>query len=238
MEWTQRTRMAVCLGVSVLAHGFVIFGLIIRPPAAKNIGPRTFEAQLETGAQAAVPLNIVEPQSVEESLESVLPAPRAQPPQRRPVPASAPEAPAAAPVALHAQSAGAAEVPASVLPQIESRSAIDDTWYPAKQLDVLPVAQVEVEPRYPDQAAAQSVGGEVTLLLLVDEMGEVHERTVVEADPPGVFDAAVLEAFRKVHFEPARKDGRRVRSRVLVTVTFDPRSIEREDAFSAPEATQ
>lgn len=113
------------------------------------------------------------------------------------------------------------------------------TWYPARQLDVLPIAQVEVEARYPEGAAADDIGGEVTLLLLVDELGQVRERSVVEADPPGVFEAAALAAFGDVHFAPAMKNGRRVRSRVLVTLTFHPQNaIEPEDSATDPPPAQ
>lgn len=233
---SERTRLTVCLGVSLLAHAFVIFGLIMRPPSALNVGPRAFVAQLESiTAQPA------EPQASAPPLEPESPEPES------PDPAPAPEtqAPAAGTAAASdggtrpgPDGAGGSEHESSALPEIESEAAIDDTWYPARQLDVLPVAQVEVEPRYPEAAAALSVGGEVTLLLLVDELGEVHERSVVEANPPGVFDEAALAAFQRVFFQPAMKDGRRVRSRVLVTLTFNPESIEPADTLSAPPDPQ
>ena len=136
-------------------------------------------------------------------------------------------------------SGGGAQDASAALPIVEMQGTPEaDTWYPAKQLDMLPVAKVEVQPQYPERAAADSVGGEVTLLLLVDEMGEVRERNVVEADPPGVFDEAALAAFEDVHFQPAMKDGRRVRSRVVVTLTFDPTSVERDDPLSEPVPEQ
>jgi protein TonB len=62
----------------------------------------------------------------------------------------------------------------------------------------------------------------VTLLLLVDETGQVHECSVVDARPEGIFEEAALGAFRSARFSPGRKDGRNVRSRVLVKVVFNP----------------
>lgn len=219
MQWTGCSRLGVALGLSVLTHAALVFGLVLRPPApAAQLGPRSIEARLEPWAAEQ------QPAALEQAAPADLPDA---------VLAAAPPEPPAETAA--SPGAGGEEREASILPEIESEAAIDDTWYPAKQLDVLPVALAEVEPRYPEQASAQSVGGEVTLLLLVDEMGEVQERSVVEADPPGVFDGAALDAFRDVRFQPARRDGRNVRSRVLVTLSFNPETIVREEVLSAPE---
>jgi hypothetical protein len=43
---------------------------------------------------------------------------------------------------------------------------------------------------------------------------------VLEADPPGVFDLAAVEAFRGTLFVPGQRDGRPVRSRLVVQVSF------------------
>jgi protein TonB len=98
----------------------------------------------------------------------------------------------------------------------------DPTWYPARQLDVYPKLIAPVQPRYPDEAARDNVAGVVTLLVMVDEDGLVREASVAEADPPGYFEDAALDAFRGARFSPAAKDGRMVRSRILIRVTFDP----------------
>ena len=84
----------------------------------------------------------------------------------------------------------------------------DPTWYSAQQLDVYPRALSPVRPAYPEQAAQQGIGGEVTLLLMVDEQGSVEEVSVAQAAPEGYFEAAAVAAFRTARFEPAQKDGR------------------------------
>jgi periplasmic protein TonB len=119
-----------------------------------------------------------------------------------------------------------APAPAEPIPALDVPLVRDLTWYPARQLDVFPRALATPRPAYP--AAAQSLQGEVTLLLLIDEAGTVHEVSVVEAQPPGMFDEAASVAFRDVHFEPAMKDGRAVRSRILVKVAFNPDPPERD----------
>jgi protein TonB len=238
VEWSERTRLAMALGVSVLAHASLIFGFIVRPPAAPNAGPGIFVAHLE--ASAPQPEEALPAQPAAEALpEPMSTTPQqAAPPTDDSPPASSPAA-ATAPPPLAGRSGGGADDASAALPVVEMQGAPEaDPWYPAKQLDMLPVAQGEVQPQYPERAAADSIGGEVTLLLLVDEMGVVRERNVVEADPPGVFEEAALAAFEDVTFQPAMKDGRRVRSRVLVTLTFDPTSVERDDPLSEPAPVQ
>jgi periplasmic protein TonB len=101
----------------------------------------------------------------------------------------------------------------------------DPTWYSAEQLDVYPRAVTGVQPHFPAQAARERIRGEVTLLLKVDERGTVEEATVAQAVPEGYFEAAAVAAFRTARFDPAQKDGRSVRSRLVVRVWFDPAAI-------------
>jgi protein TonB len=98
----------------------------------------------------------------------------------------------------------------------------DPAWYLPREIDVYPRPAVPVRPVYPARALDEGVGGRVTLLLLVDENGLVHEVSVVEAEPEGYFEESSVAAYQAARFEPARKDGRRVRSRILVRVLFDP----------------
>lgn len=243
MDWNERTRTLACFGASVLAHMVVIVGLVIRPPAGPAAGPGVIEARLEGAVGPIDDAQLtgdapIDGLSERATVDDPPHPPRTVPPQSPEVNAaraqrqSLPASPTAGPTEVDEE---ASESP---LPEIESVAAVDDTWYAARQLDVLPTALVEVQPAYPEAAAAQSIAGEVTLLLLVDEMGQVRERSVVESEPPGVFDEAALAAFRKVPFQPAMKDGRRVRSRVLVTVSFNPDSAKAEEALSEPADPQ
>ena len=108
----------------------------------------------------------------------------------------------------------------SKLPSLESPLAEDPTFYPAKQVDVHPVALQPVYPEYPQQASSDNVAGEVTLLLLIDEFGVVREVSVVEAKPEGYFEESAINAFRNTRFSPARKNGRDVKSRALIKVHY------------------
>ncbi len=105
------------------------------------------------------------------------------------------------------------------MPQVE-----DPEYYPARLLDVLPRPLDDIALRYPESAAARDLSGTVTLLLLIDELGVVVDISVISAEPPGYFEEAAIESFRNALFRPAQRDGRAVKSRLPVEVTFDAKT--------------
>jgi periplasmic protein TonB len=109
--------------------------------------------------------------------------------------------------------------PGIPVPQIE-----DPEFYPARLLDQYPKPVAEVALKYPEKAGTEDMSGSVTLLLLIDELGMVVEATVVEADPPGYFEEAAIEAFKAALFTPGQRDGKVVKSRLVVQVAFDART--------------
>lgn len=98
---------------------------------------------------------------------------------------------------------------------------IEPNYYPARQLDVVPKALDPVDPVIPEQAIRNRVNGSVLLALRIDEAGIVREASVIEAEPAGYFEESALSAFRKTRFSPGMKNGRPVRSRMLVRVNYD-----------------
>jgi TonB family protein len=64
----------------------------------------------------------------------------------------------------------------------------------------------KVKPLYPAEAEAQHVQGRVKVRLSVNIDGTVADAQVLLAEPPGVFDEAVLTAVRQYVF---KKDGTR-----------------------------
>ena len=105
-------------------------------------------------------------------------------------------------------------------PTLEVPVLVDSTWYTAKDLDLYPEALAPVDPPYP--ASVSDVTGEVTVLLAIDEFGVVQDSSVVTAQPPGYFEESTLRAFKMARFAPAQRDGRPVRSRIVVKVRFAP----------------
>jgi protein TonB len=72
---------------------------------------------------------------------------------------------------------------------------------------------------YPERARRQKLEGTVGISLLVDENGVPRELTIVESAGP-VLDEAVMKAVKEWRFEPAQKDGVRVKMRWLVRQTY------------------
>ncbi len=68
--------------------------------------------------------------------------------------------------------------------------------------DVKPVKKII--PKYPPEAEAKHIEGRVRVKLSVEVNGSVSDATIVAADPPGVFDAAVMEAVVQFIF---KRDG-------------------------------
>lgn len=214
-------RLAIALTVSGALHLSLIFGTAVRAPVplASPLLARLQPAPLLPVAASAIDTFPV-------PLASALD--EARPPEPRPERGPAPEVEPAGPVVLPAQP------PEASLPSVEMPLLVDPTWYSAKQLDLFPHPLGPVQPAYPEPAAQDGIRGEVTLLLLVDELGTVREASVVQAAPEGYFEEAAITAFVTAHFAPAQKDGRSVRSRVLVRVSFDPLAFAEKQGRPAP----
>ncbi len=72
---------------------------------------------------------------------------------------------------------------------------------------------------YPERARRMNLRGTVLIDLIVDENGQPTDLQVKESAGP-VLDEVVLEAVRTWRFEPARKDGVRVKVRWQVRQTY------------------
>jgi len=116
-----------------------------------------------------------------------------------------------------------APVAASPVPASEpSRPALADApdYLQGKLLTVGPRPLDDIEPRYPDGADLRT--GKVVLRLLIGDTGHVDEVAVLRANPPGLFDAAAMEAFAKARFSPGLAGGVAVKSQMTVEVDFVP----------------
>ena len=65
-------------------------------------------------------------------------------------------------------------------------------------------------PEYPPSAAEHGKEGRVVLELTVTAEGRTRDIRVVEADPPGVFERAAIEAARRFRYAPRFVDGKPV----------------------------
>ena len=102
----------------------------------------------------------------------------------------------------------------------------------AKKKAQMPRALNYKPPRYPAEAAAAGLEGQVTLEIDIDASGHVTRASVVGPAGHG-FDEAAVEAANQLEFDPARKaDGTPARARILYRYGFTlaPKAPEGEAA--------
>jgi protein TonB len=103
----------------------------------------------------------------------------------------------------------------------------EPAYYAARELDVYPALLQPLRLGQPERAPQNGVAGRVLAELLIDDTGLVNEVRLVKAEPAGHFEHAARIAFATARFSAARKDGRAVKSRVLVDIRYDPAEAER-----------
>ena len=192
-------RLAVAILASVALHTFLA--------NSTSGGPGRRGSEIAELTPLTVRLVPVTPAEVMETLAEA-------PKPREPMPRSAPERPPKIRQTTPASSStdtGDASGP-TALP--------DATYYAARQLDVYPALTAPVDLRYSARAAAAGVKGKALLLLLIDSQGVVEDVSIVEAEPGGYIEDDARRAFVSARFTPALKNGRAVKSRVLVEVNY------------------
>ena len=212
-------RLLIALLLSAALHASFIYGVAPRPGAlARPIAPLAARLIPEVARPAPAHAKRLAPAPPEAAAHV----------RRSPltVPAAPPEAPlVAAPASNGAENAERRED--STLPKADLPFPVDLQWYEARDLDAYPRALVAFDPSYPPSAQADALRGAVTLLLAIDATGTVHDAAVVSAEPAGYFEAAALAWVRDARFAPGEKDGRAVRSKIVVNLRFAPSTAQR-----------
>lgn len=208
-------RLILAVVLSLALHLAVLFLIQVRP-VPRPESPRVLHVALE--GQPADIRQVAEAPAVAGAHAGVPKHKQSVPVAVSPFPGIDPNNPAAPLPELVPPSP--ASLP-SVLPTLEMALVDDPTYYSAKQLDVHPQAAQPVRPEYPDGAADAGTEGHVTLKLLIDDSGKVREVSVVDAQPPGAFEESALAAFRGARFLPGQRNGRPVKSQILIKVTYE-----------------
>lgn len=92
--------------------------------------------------------------------------------------------------------------------------------FSAGELDAPLTVLARIPPVYPLQAKHRAIEGWVRVRFVVNEDGGVDSVTVVESDPPDIFDQNVIRCVAGWRFEPATVDGMPVKARAETTVRF------------------
>ena len=105
-------------------------------------------------------------------------------------------------------------------PADPTHTPVEATPSPSKPtLTKRPRLLESVTPKYPPEAWAQDVEGDVTLLLWVDEQGRVEAAEVVSTPGFGL-ETAALVAAKQLRFTPAEMDGGAVKVKIRYTFRF------------------
>ncbi|MEO7727840.1 MAG: TonB family protein [Burkholderiales bacterium] len=200
--WVRLLKACIA---SFLLHLVLLVGMPVNPTGGLPQVVTTITARLEPAAPESAPAA----ESVALVAEPA-PAPLADHPLKpaEPKTETKPEPPRAK------------EPAASPSIGIEVPFIRDPTYYPAKQLDVYPQPLGQIKLAYPESAASAKIDGHLVVLLLIDEFGVVNDVSVVSAEPEGYFEDAALAEFRAARFSPAQKQGRAVKSRVMLRANY------------------
>lgn len=193
--------------LSTTLHLYLIYGLALRPTHVPADRPSIISARL-----------------LHEPAVTTRPAMAVPAMKHRRIPRLLPQVPSL-PESVEIPVPAAQVSPAGVRgaeTEVSFASFPDPVHYAARDLDIYPQPLTRIEPAYPQSALAGDIGGSVTLLLLIDESGRVTNVSVVDAFPQDVFEESALRAVAATAYLPGQKNGRAVRSRILVKVDYDP----------------
>jgi TonB family protein len=213
-------RLAAALLLSGSLHIVLICGVVLPADSVVRTQWNVIHARLQPSPAAnAVALKFSRPAPARAAIPTdsvkatalAIPAPAGEPAhQERP----------AVPIEDIARDA---TLPLSSIESEPSSSPVPDlVHYAAKDLDIYPLAITPIAPAYPSDTPEAQGAGSVTLLVLIDDGGRVVGSSVVDATAGTMFEQAALQALARTAFHPAQKEGRTVRSQILIKVEFDP----------------
>ncbi len=212
--------LAPSLALSLIVHGIAWFWL----------GPAGFPASSRGAAGAAPQLSVTlvsaaAPAPATETAElPVPPVPLAA--SAASVPAVVPPAPKPPPPAAAAGTSPTVPAAPAVPPAPSAAGlsgVVSGPWYyAARYLHRSPTPLRPIRPDYPPLFS--DVAGHVVLLLFINEQGGVDTYRIESAEPPQIFDEAVLRAFVRERYAPGLITGNPVKSQLLVEVSFQPGS--------------
>ena len=92
-----------------------------------------------------------------------------------------------------------------------------------------PTLRKNIRPAYPDEALKDHIHGDVSILVDVNELGDVLDARFEKG--PVIFREAALEAARALLFVPAQKNGQAVAVTTRVSFHFAPPPHDEDDTY-------
>lgn len=224
--WLRRPLAAVWISLGL--HAALIALVQVAPPAATSQGEPVIEARLVPTHTAASAVDVppLASEEVEEADETPKEVPLLAPSETAdalPVvaPPAAPVPPDSPPSPAEPQPVAAPAAPIAPAPPATITSAVDLTYYSAREVDVQARPLRKIDPKYPPEADRKRLSGKVRVRLKIEADGRVSDIEFISATPPEIYDASSLEELRDVPFAPAQKNGRPVRELFVIEVEYD-----------------
>lgn len=104
----------------------------------------------------------------------------------------------------------------------EALGDLSDVVHTEETVDSRPQPRATTPIQVPAAARARNLSGRVVLSLLIGADGRVKAVKVLQADPPGVFEDAVIAAVRGWEFSPATYRDRPVEVWATLPIEFQP----------------
>jgi periplasmic protein TonB len=106
-------------------------------------------------------------------------------------------------------------------PIMMSGVTVSREMFSAADLDHPMTAVSRIPPVYPMNARRRNIEGWVSVRFVVDKDGRVEEVAILEEEPPGVFDRAVIDCVSAWRFNPGTIGGVPVRTAAETTIRFE-----------------
>jgi len=97
---------------------------------------------------------------------------------------------------------------------------LDDVALTEDAVDTPPSFRNRVVPEYPERARQREIEGQVLVSALIGTDGRVQSSQILESNPPGIFEDAVMAALSQSTFEPASYRGNPVEAWVNIPFPF------------------
>lgn len=110
---------------------------------------------------------------------------------------------------------------------VTAKQAVDlpvplDRYLSIDEVDIRAEPANDAPLSYPVAAYVRRIPGVVRLTLFISETGKLDRVDLIDASPKGVFEKDAIDTVSKLHFHPATRYGRPVKSQKTIEVVFDP----------------
>ena len=97
---------------------------------------------------------------------------------------------------------------------------LSERYFSSRELDQRPEPLQQIDPEFP-LTVDPGVRGSVVVRLLLDTAGQVEKVIPLRANPPGLFDEAVIKAFADARYTPGKIGNKAVKVQLVIEVEFE-----------------